>query len=411
MARHGHKYKRAAKKARRCEEEEVESSECSGSEDSSESSSSSSDSSSEHSRHCCRCGHKRKRHSSKRHCKRRREEGTPRTAEECETADAGPWVSDAAEVTLQQAAQLAKPGAMSHVRTLRTDQLSGSAFNYLQYPLACCARDKAELCMRLGTDAQHIPCCQLTAALFQPAHFVHLNDEHRWIVLCIRGSQEVADFLTDIVVLQESLSVRGQRGNVHSGFLKSARNLLSTVKPLLLRLKREHPTYRVRVVGHSLGASVAALFTLLVRAELPCARAVVFGVPACVSASLVPETLACVTSFVNRNDPLPAASPHQVGSFIRRFTSALPRIVTGARFVPPGKLFCLCADDYDTAEDGSSPEYTRLQYVDHQFFRELSIRPYPYMCHIADGYEASFSELRCSLRARLGRSDVTCASS
>lgn len=323
----------------------------------------------------------------------------------------GACVSDAAEVTPEQAAQLAEPGARPYVTTVRTLRLVESAWEYLQYTLAGSASDETELCRRLHTDARHIACSKLSADPFQPAHYVHVDDAHRRLVLCIRGSQELADIVTDIAALPLPLPSLRHLGAVHGGFLAAAVALVRTVKPLLLALKRQHPAYAVRVVGHSLGAGVAVPFTLLVRAELPCARAVVFGVPACVTESLVPGTLECVTSFVNRNDPLPSVSPHVIGPIINTIIDTLigfvPGLLSSIRFVPPGKLFCLCGDDDDASAASSSPVYTRLKPVNYSFFKDLVVRSRPISSHVCDGYEASFSALRHALRDRLCRLEAS----
>lgn len=310
----------------------------------------------------------------------------------CVAEDPAPSVSDVAEMTLREVEQLTEPGAEPRVAAVRAQRLADSAWEYLRYTMAGSARDEADLCRRLGTDARHIMHSKLSAGVFGPAHFVHVNHERRWIVLCIRGTQEWPDLVTDFTALP--LLSPSLRGNVHLGFLIAAFLLTLTVKPLLAELKQQHPTYRVRVVGHSLGAGVAVPFTLLVRDDLPDVRAVVFGVPACVSESLVPETLECVTSFVNPNDPLPSlAAPA-----INKIAGLLPEFLTSVRLVPPGRLLHLCADDGDTS---AGAVCSRFKLVDYSYFEKLVIQAGIVESHVSEGYEASFSALRRRLRDRL----------
>lgn len=387
--RHSKRARRSFVSQRREEDSDSEDDSDSGSE---YDSSSSEDSGSE----CDRPQHGHKR--SRCRCARHREvdlpvwrpRGTP-TVETCDAAEVGP----------EEAARLARTpqGALA---------LAESAWEYLQYVLACGARDDAELCHRLGTDAAHVPCAQLHAGPFRPAFFVCVDDAHRRLVLCVRGSQEAPDAVTDLSALPVPFpSSNGKSGGAaaHGGFLVAARLLAHTAAPLLAALQRAHPSYAVRLVGHSLGGAVAALLTLLLRASLPRARAVVFGVPACVSAALVPEARACVTSFVNADDPLPRLSTASVRARLPRLPAALAR----TRLVPPGTLLCLCADDGDAPRPEAGTAYARLRVVDAAHFHELVVGDRPVSSHFSEGYEASFRELRSALRERLGTRCVASA--
>lgn len=55
------------------------------------------------------------------------------------------------------------------------------------------------------------------------------------------------------------------------------------VVPRIQVVQQRHPDYKLRVMGHSLGAGTAALFAVLTRKVFPDIRAVLFATPACLS--------------------------------------------------------------------------------------------------------------------------------
>ena len=95
----------------------------------------------------------------------------------------------------------------------------------------------------------------------QPAHVVYVDHTQRAIVLAVRGTHSVHDALTDMgldaVPFMESYA--------HRGIAESARWLVERTAPVLAAAVLSHPGYHVVVTGHSLGAGVAVLASLLLR--------------------------------------------------------------------------------------------------------------------------------------------------
>ncbi|CAL3961940.1 unnamed protein product [Diplocarpon coronariae] len=90
------------------------------------------------------------------------------------------------------------------------------------------------------------------------------------VVVAFRGTYSIANTIVDLsTVPQEYVPYPGPEGagagrecrdcTVHSGFWASWRNTRELVLPHLFRLRAEHPSYGVHLVGHSLGGAVAAL--------------------------------------------------------------------------------------------------------------------------------------------------------
>ncbi|CAD5215322.1 unnamed protein product [Bursaphelenchus okinawaensis] len=130
--------------------------------------------------------------------------------------------------------------------------------------------------------------------------FVVLTD-HRTnsIVITIRGSASLLDLVTDLSLSDDVFSVdvdsdpilkedheldSSGEVRVHRGMLNSARYVFNMLKKyqVLEDLMELHPTYNVVVCGHSLGAGVAALLTLLLKQGYPTVRCYAFSPPGCV---------------------------------------------------------------------------------------------------------------------------------
>lgn len=113
--------------------------------------------------------------------------------------------------------------------------------------------------------------------------FVVLTDRRTGsIVVTIRGSASVLDLVTDLSLSEDVFSVdvdsdpilredqqlesEGQV-RVHRGMLHSARYVYNTLRTqhVLEDLSEAHPDYELVICGHSLGAGVASLLTLLLK--------------------------------------------------------------------------------------------------------------------------------------------------
>ena len=101
------------------------------------------------------------------------------------------------------------------------------------------------------------------------------------------------------------------QGHVHRGMLKCARFILQTrgVRSMMSLLP---PDFKIRLVGHSLGAGTVALMTALLKADPQFdnvdIRAHGFGTPACVSKELSLKLQPFVTSVIHREDMVPRLS-------------------------------------------------------------------------------------------------------
>jgi hypothetical protein len=142
----------------------------------------------------------------------------------------------------------------------------------------------------------------------RPAYALFLDHEERRCVLAIRGTATVEDALTDTVadpVWDEFLG-----GYVHQGIHDAAHWLIAEVKDVLQSAAAAHPEYMLMVTGHSLGAGVAALATLLLHLKETCdhgfqtLRGIGFATPGVATLPIAEGSSAmqCFTSLVCARD-------------------------------------------------------------------------------------------------------------
>jgi len=147
-----------------------------------------------------------------------------------------------------------------------------------------------------------------------PAFFVADDPETDEFVLCIRGAKTAGRALREIVYSKEPF----MGGKVHSGLLEKAKFVVRTVQDEMVRISRDSPRKGIAVVGHSLGAGIAILATILLCGDgSPFARFMVARKVKCFAFAspptfeplwaLPPWVHASTYSFVNNMDCVPRA--------------------------------------------------------------------------------------------------------
>jgi len=109
---------------------------------------------------------------------------------------------------------------------------------------------------------------QGTNQLHQPGYLVAVDHVTGHVVVALRGTSSVRDVLSDLACEPADLSLGGTAGLAHSGMLTAARKVeeeLAEIASRGLERLQIHQRPRLVVVGHSLGAGVAALVTALWR--------------------------------------------------------------------------------------------------------------------------------------------------
>ncbi|KAI9007317.1 Alpha/Beta hydrolase protein [Gaertneriomyces semiglobifer] len=142
-----------------------------------------------------------------------------------------------------------------------------------------------------------------------PAFFLATDHQNWTIVIAIRGTASLHDAIVDLKMDCEPFL----HGYAHQGMAHLARKLLDRILPHMHLLRLKHPNYRTIVTGHSLGAGIASLLTLLLTSP-PYAtyfhdvRGVCYATPACCTEELTDRAAKVVDSLVLGYDVVPALS-------------------------------------------------------------------------------------------------------
>eukprot|EP00516_Mucochytrium_quahogii_P000822 CAMPEP_0203763376 /NCGR_PEP_ID=MMETSP0098-20131031/16094_1 /ASSEMBLY_ACC=CAM_ASM_000208 /TAXON_ID=96639 /ORGANISM=" , Strain NY0313808BC1" /LENGTH=535 /DNA_ID=CAMNT_0050658131 /DNA_START=1211 /DNA_END=2818 /DNA_ORIENTATION=- len=127
---------------------------------------------------------------------------------------------------------------------------------------------KSAITALTGTPEEDVIVLEHDGEMYRPGHYVAINHAHKHVVVSIRGTMRLQDVLVDLVCEQEEFTSiydgdEVANGKVHKGFLRSAQRLANDLhEPVALAL-RANPGYELVLCGHSLGAGVATVLSLL----------------------------------------------------------------------------------------------------------------------------------------------------
>eukprot|EP00804_Cyclotella_cryptica_P012618 CCRYP_020789-RA/>CCRYP_020789-RA protein AED:0.21 eAED:0.20 QI:0/0/0/1/0/0.1/10/0/507 len=185
------------------------------------------------------------------------------------------------------------------------------------------------------------------------------------IIIAIRGTLSMEDMIMDVTISPQSLEDVGRkcgfdgRGEYcHNGILTGAcwiyddlerrvfyhRYSLSGLILLLMHkildnaIHNEFPDFKLSVIGHSLGAGIAAMLGLMLRQKYPELMCLCFSPPGCVfSQKLAKESKNYVCSYILHNDVVPRLSFASLVNLRNDIIEIIARIkykVFNAHFMP-----------------------------------------------------------------------------
>jgi len=152
-----------------------------------------------------------------------------------------------------------------------------------------------------GISEEDIIVTKWKSGHFSPGHIIAIDHSQKAVVLSIRGTFHAKDCLTDLIANYEPFL----GGYAHAGILMAAKQLYKDLTPILLENLKKHEGYQLVIVGHSLGAGTAALFTMLMYSEynIP-VHCYAFASPGVVSLDLAKRmgALGLITTVVLNDD-------------------------------------------------------------------------------------------------------------
>ncbi|XP_026421304.1 uncharacterized protein LOC113317403, partial [Papaver somniferum] len=171
------------------------------------------------------------------------------------------------------------------------------------------------------------------AGLLKPAFTILCDRSSRVFLLLIRGTHSIKDTLTAVtgavVPFHHSVIHEGGISNLvlgyaHCGMVAAARWIAKLSTPSLLKALDEHPDYKIKVVGHSLGGGTAALLTYILRErkEFSSSTCVTFAPAACMTWDLAESGKHFITTIVNGSDLVPTFSTASIDDLRSEVTAS-----------------------------------------------------------------------------------------
>lgn len=161
------------------------------------------------------------------------------------------------------------------------------------------------------------------AGILKPAFTILVDHKTKCFLLLIRGTHSIKDTLTAVTgavvpfhhsVVQEGGVSDLVLGYAHCGMVAAARWIAKLATPCLIKGLGQYPTYKVKIVGHSLGGGTGALLTYVLRErkELSTTTCVTFAPAACMTWELAESGIDFITSVINGADLVPTFSAASV---------------------------------------------------------------------------------------------------
>ena len=88
--------------------------------------------------------------------------------------------------------------------------------------------------------------------------FVAVDDKNKFIVVSFRGTLSKLNWKVNWKLIRTAIAWC-EGCSVHKGFWGAWQEIRGKIIPLVEQARVEHPDYRVRITGHSLGAAIATL--------------------------------------------------------------------------------------------------------------------------------------------------------
>jgi len=141
----------------------------------------------------------------------------------------------------------------------------------------CCRSNYVALRQLAAMDELDVVYVTYQTDISQPSFFIAVDYRHKSVVISIRGTLSLQDVLTDLMADADDIQFRGTNDTTwraHKGILNAAEKTLAKIKAENLfdaaferNTDRGTRSFKLVVVGHSLGAGTAAILAILLRQE------------------------------------------------------------------------------------------------------------------------------------------------
>ncbi|KYQ90567.1 hypothetical protein DLAC_09195 [Tieghemostelium lacteum] len=207
---------------------------------------------------------------------------------------------------LDEAMRYAKFSTCSYGRKLYYGLMHKSAIGLVRSLTGTDVTNIKILKKHVGVSKEDIITSKWFSTKYSPGHFLAVDRETKSVVFVIRGTFNHFDVVTDLVAKTSEIS---KEGLAHLGILMCAHKKMYEMEKIILKTLYENKGYRFIVTGHSLGAGVASLFTILFNDAHPEVKihCYSYGVPCILSYEMatVQRVKSLITSVCMNDDIIP----------------------------------------------------------------------------------------------------------
>lgn len=146
----------------------------------------------------------------------------------------------------------------------------------------CCGCNTAAILQQTHIRREDIYYANFNNRLYETPFYIIFDHETKSVVLSVRGSLSFDDALTDMLADLEMMSVEGVTdAKAHKGILQAAKYIINTNsdRHLLEEAFERTEGYNLVIVGHSLGAGVAAILAILLKPHYPNLKCFAYSPP------------------------------------------------------------------------------------------------------------------------------------
>lgn len=193
-----------------------------------------------------------------------------------------------------------------------------------------------------GLEPNEIRYASFAQGLVKTPYCITVDEEWKSVVVTVRGTLSLDDAVADLSIRPVLLDLWAERNGFqeegsgefcHKGMLDIAVWIVEDLKDhgileqLLLGDKAEFSGYELRVVGHSLGAGVAAVVATMLKSQYASVRCLAFSPPGCVfSRRLAESCKEYITSYVLGDDVVPRLGLTSMENLRHEVLSLIARI-------------------------------------------------------------------------------------
>lgn len=181
---------------------------------------------------------------------------------------------------------------------------------------------EATMLAHAGLNKSDIAYASFESGFYETPYFIVVDREWKSIVVSIRGSLTLEDCVVDVLLDPSPLDALGEKYGFdgsdqycHGGVLECTNWLHADLmkrkilEKLLLDPNAEYTDYTLRIVGHSLGAGIGVILSLMLRNTFPNLRCTCYSPPGgFITWRLAKECSSFVNSFVLDSDLVPRLS-------------------------------------------------------------------------------------------------------